>query len=353
MRLLSSFARRAAFAAVLLGFACAIGLYEPRVLIAQQQYPTPEKPPEVKVSDGERQLGEKIEKAPDAAAKLVAAEEFVKKYPKSQLRPQIVQYLSGQLIGVTDTAQKITHAEKFLGLFNEAGEGVHVAPLLIDSYVAAARFDDAFRVGASYLAKTPDDARILSPLAFHGIDQARRGNAKFSGAAQQYLPKAVSLLEAGTRPTGADEAHFNSFKTAWLPQLYQVQAVLALNDDKYTEAIASAQKAIALNPKDSANYYIIGYAKDREYEKMAGQYKSMSEGAPKQEMLGKINAHLDEVIDYYARTVAAAAGNPQQKALSDQVLQDMTAYYKFRHNGSTDGLQKLIDKYKQPAPPQP
>jgi hypothetical protein len=359
MRLLSSFARRAALSAALISFACAVCLFEPRVLIAapavtaQQQQPAQAKAPEVKVSDGESKLGEKIEKAPDAAAKLAAAEEFVNKYPKSPLRPQIVQYLSGQIMGVTDAAQKVTLAEKFLSLFTQAGEGVHLAPVLIDSYLAAQRFDDAFRAGAAYLATTPDDARILAPLAFHGIDQARRNNAKFTGPAQQYLPKAVALLEAGTRPAGADETHFNTFKTAWLPQLYQVQSVLAINAGNFAEAAARAQKAIALNPRDPGNYYVVGFSKDREYEQMAAQYKAMPEGPQKQEMLGKINAQMDEIIDYYARTVAAAEGHEQHKGLRDQVLQDMTTYYKFRHNGSTDGMQALIDKYKQPAPPQP
>ena len=30
-------------------------------------------------------------------------------------------------------------------------------------------------------------------------------------------------------------------------------------------------------------------------------------------------------------------------------MQPLTAYYKYRHNGSTDGMQQLIDKYKKPA----
>jgi hypothetical protein len=30
----------------------------------------------------------------------------------------------------------------------------------------------------------------------------------------------------------------------------------------------------------------------------------------------------------------------------NQAIQNLTPYYKFRHNNSTDGMQALIDKYK-------
>jgi hypothetical protein len=88
---------------------------------------------------------------------------------------------------------------------------------------------------------------------------------------------------------------------------------------------------------------------------MAAEHKSMAEGAPKAALMTKINAHLDEIVDHYAHAVALMEGQPQHQQLRAQVLQDMTSYYKFRHNGSTDGMQQLIDKYKKPAatPPTP
>jgi len=32
--------------------------------------------------------------------------------------------------------------------------------------------------------------------------------------------------------------------------------------------------------------------------------------------------------------------------MMQQLTTDLTDYYKFRHNNSTEGLQQLIDKYK-------
>jgi hypothetical protein len=41
-------------------------------------------------------------------------------------------------------------------------------------------------------------------------------------------------------------------------------------------------------------------------------------------------------------------GKPLYQQLHDQILQDLQSYYAYRHGGSTDGMQQLIDKYKQP-----
>jgi hypothetical protein len=57
---------------------------------------------------------------------------------------------------------------------------------------------------------------------------------------------------------------------------------------------------------------------------------------------------LDEVIELYAHAIGLSEGNAVYQQLHDQLLQDLEAYYKYRHNGSTDGLQQLIGKYKKP-----
>jgi hypothetical protein len=65
----------------------------------------------------------------------------------------------------------------------------------------------------------------------------------------------------------------------------------------------------------------------------------------------KAEAKLDEVIELYARVVALTEGKEQFKPMRDQTIQDLTSYYKFRHNNSTTGMQELINKFKQPATP--
>jgi hypothetical protein len=65
-------------------------------------------------------------------------------------------------------------------------------------------------------------------------------------------------------------------------------------------------------------------------------------------LLKKANQILDQVIEHYARAAALAEGKPQYQPLRDQVMLDLTTYYKYRHNSSIDGLQKYIDGYKVP-----
>jgi hypothetical protein len=60
---------------------------------------------------------------------------------------------------------------------------------------------------------------------------------------------------------------------------------------------------------------------------------------------------LDNVIEAYAHAVALAESNPNLQQVRQQYLQDLEAYYKYRHHNSTEGMQQLIDKYKTPAKP--
>ena len=342
MRSHSSFALRAFFA---LACACGAASYVGTRALAQND----KKP--VKVSDGESKLAQQIEKATDAAAKLTAAEEFIKKYPKSTLRPQIAKHLAGQVVGAPE-AQRIALAERYLSLFSEPGENEFVTPALVNSYAAAERFDDAFRVGAAWLAKNQDDAPVLAVLSFHGINQAARGNQKFAQQAREYGPRALKLFEADTRPARFDDALWKETKESWTPKVHQSLGFLAILTEKWAEALPHLEKAAALAPSDPLNYFLLGNLKDNEYRQMAAQYQGLMPGPARNEMLTKINAKLDEIVDLYARAVALAEGQPAHQQLREQVIQDMTSYYKFRHNGSTNGMQQLIDKYKpQPAKP--
>ena len=346
MRFLSSFLLRAVTARALFVFALLLGavcLNVTPALVAQ------EKPKEVKLSEGEAKLAEKIEKAAGAAAKLQAAEEFIKQYPQSSLRPQLVEHLSAQIMGVQNDAQKITLAERYLALFSGPGEGDTLSPVLVNAYVSAKKFDDAYRAGAAWLEKRPDDALVLANLSFHAIAQAQAGNTKFLPVAEGYGTRALKLFEAETVPAGYDATLWNEAKASWRPKLHQSLGLLALVNNKPADALKHLDQAAALNPNDAATFYLLASAKDEEYRQMAAQYQSMAAGAPKDELLKKINAKMDEIIDHYARTAALTEGQPQHQQLREQVMQSMTAYYKFRNNGSTDGMQKLIDKHKKPA----
>jgi hypothetical protein len=133
-----------------------------------------------------------------------------------------------------------------------------------------------------------------------------------------------------------------------LPQIYQEMAIISLMEQKPVEAQAKLEKAAKLNTSDPFNYMLLGSITNDEYQKMALAYKTMSEGKDRDDALVKINALLDKVIDYYAHGVGLSEGKPQYQNFHDQLLQDLASYYRYRHKNSTDGLQELINTYKQP-----
>jgi hypothetical protein len=59
----------------------------------------------------------------------------------------------------------------------------------------------------------------------------------------------------------------------------------------------------------------------------------------------KLNSLLDELIDTYGRAVGLATGKREYLGLLQQLIPDLTKYYKTRHR-DTAGLQQLIDKYR-------
>lgn len=321
--------------------------------VFQQQPSDSSKAQETKkpqLSEEEANAANAVNSAPDPAAKIAAADKFVKKYPKSPVRLEVAKYVAGQIAGVSDAAQKLTLAESFQKTFTADNEQEVILPILLDAYFAANRTDDAFKLGTSLLSKQPEDVGVLTQLAIAGTEEAKKRNPKYMTQSTQYGLKAIELIEANKKPTRLDEQGWGEIK-AMLPHLYQSMGVLSMASSNQTEAKPRFEKASTLNPADPFNYVMLGSIADDEYQKAAEKYKAMPEGKEKAEALKGAQALMDKAIDYYARAVATSEGKPEYKQLHDQILQDMTPYYKYRHGGSTEGMQQLIDKYKVPAKP--
>lgn len=311
--------------------------------LAAQQAQTPT----TMVPEAEAKAAKAVELAKDVNAKFVAAEEFVKKYPTSKARPQIAEHTASQIYAVTDPAQKVALAQKFLTLFNDPTEAKLVKPALIDAQVQLKQFDQAFDNGASYLAGDAEDVQIRIMLAIAGADLARGQNLKYVKASREYGAKAIELIEADKKPAALDNQTWVKEK-AMLPALYQQVSVMSLLDQQPAEAKVILEKAVKLTPADPFNQFLLGSIANMEYQTLAQTAQALPSGKSKDEMMPKVHAQLDKVIEYFARTVALATGNPQYQQLTTQVLADLTVYYKYRHNNSDEGLQKYIDGYKLP-----
>jgi hypothetical protein len=300
-----------------------------------------------KVSDGEAKAAKAVEASVDVNAKLLAAEAFVKKYPKSSLRQRLVDLIADQVFDQQDAAQRLALAQKALAIFNAESEVAAFKPAVIDGLAKLERYDEAFAEGAAFLAKNPDNIQILVNLAITGTERAKLGNGKYVTQSREYGLKAIELIEADKKPADMIAAVWDKFK-ATLPQLQQEMAIISMMQQNEADAQTRLEVAVKLKPADPFNYVLLASIANREYQKAGESYKSMMDGKAKDDARVKVNALMDKVIDLYAHAVALSEGKAGYERLHDSTLGDMTNYYKFRHQNSTDGMQKLIDGYKLP-----
>jgi hypothetical protein len=304
-----------------------------------------------KASPDEMKAAQAIAAAADSTAKLKAATDFVKKYPKSALRPQVARGLANHISSVKDAAQKVTLAQSYQEAFNEPSEQELIVPVVIEALSEAKRADDAFSVGNAHLAKNPDSLAVLIQLVATGTDEAKSQNGKFVAKSLQYDAHAIELIEGNKKPADVDDAGWTSYKTVVLPSLYQSMGLLSLVSGDRVKARASYTKASEIAPSDPFNYFMLAGIANDEYQSEAKRYQGMAGGPSRDEELKKARALLDTVIDAYAHAIALSEGNAALQKVRQQYMQDLEAYYKYQHNNSTAGMQELIDKYKSPAKP--
>ena len=316
-----------------------VSLFIVAVAIAQEQKP------EVKLSEGETKALSALNALTDPAAKLKAVEEFIKKYPKTPIRVQLADTAAAEIAKVKDPAQAVALGEAAQKIFTAPDEQINIQGVLLDAYVNAGRSEDAFRVGQTILAKDPDEVHAHVQLAFTGANEVKKQNAKYVKPALQSSVKAIALIEADKKPATMDAANWTNHK-ALLPQLYHQSAILNLVEGNLPDAQTQATKATTLNANDPTAFALLGMVINNDYLKSATSYKTMTDGPEKTAALKKLEGLIDQIIDAYAHAIALSAGKPEHQAMMQQLTTDLTSYYKFRHNQSTDGLQQLIDKYK-------
>lgn len=304
-----------------------------------------------KISDGEQKAIEKINAAGSVAEKLKAAAEYIKKNGKSQMRPRVAAYVSDEIAKVTDYNQRIGFVENFTKTFNLPEEADLIKPTLIDSLIGSNKFEEAFNEGSKHIERKPDDVIVLTQLAWAGANQARtqfQSNqpppAAMLQKASEAGAKAVELLEGDKKPEGMDATFWNNFRNAWLPRLYQAQGVmLYVNNDK-AGAKDKLEKAAGLDPYDPPTLLMLSDILSAEYTKLGERYQAER----KQALLTEALQKMDELIEWLARAAAATEGDAKYQALNGQLMDQLKNYFAFRHEGKTDGMTELIQKYKKP-----
>jgi hypothetical protein len=333
------------------GAADVLAQYQP-----QQQQPPPAQgqPQQPKVSsEAELKAAQAVENAADGAAAMAAAAEFVKKYPKSELRLEAARIVADKIAKVQDATQRAALSESFLKTFNAPGESNVINSDLALAYVSAKRLDDAYRVAdPAAVEKFERPMGVLVTLTMTGADEVQKGNVKYREQSRQLGLKAIEIFEADRMPEGTDAARWPAYKAEWLPKVYHSLAVISYVSGDRSDARAKLERAAALGTTEALSYYLLGRIADEEYQELAKKHKEAT-GAAQAEIHKQALARMDQAIDAYARSLALAEGDARYEQLRTGLRPVLEDYYKFRNNNSTDGLQALLDKYKKPAAAKP
>lgn len=286
-----------------------------------------------------------ISLATNPSTKLAAAEEFINRFPKSNSRLKAAELVAEEILKIKNGTVAITLVERAQSIFTLDEEREILKPVALEAYATGNRPKDAFKLAEEILARNPDDVYVLVQMTQAGADEVRKRNREHAEVALQYGLKAITLIEAGKKPPKVDDETWTQH-TANLGQLYQQTAILYLGAGNTAEAKTRLTKATTLRPHDPSNYALLGRVIHAEYVKDTEAYEALTDGKQKQETRKKLDAVVDTIIDAYARAAGLAMGRPEYQPLMQQVIPDLTNYYKHRHNQSTKGLKELINKYR-------
>jgi hypothetical protein len=285
-----------------------------------------------------------IKLATNPTSKLAAAEDFIARFPKSGERLHIAELVADELMKVRDGHVALALLERARTVFTAEPELEILKPVALEAYAIGNRVDDAFALAAEMLARNPDDLHVFVRMTRAGAQETRNRNRRHSDVSLQYGLKAIAIIEKGNKPSGLDDETWAAHK-AHLGQLYQETAILYLAAENTEEAKARLKRASELSPQDPSNFALFGRIINADYLSQLKSYEEMPEGKPKQEALKKLEVLLDSVIDAYARAAGLATGRAEYQALLQQVILDLTTYYKYRYK-STKGLPQLINQYR-------
>ncbi|HEU5459156.1 MAG TPA: hypothetical protein VFU83_01630 [Pyrinomonadaceae bacterium] len=295
-------------------------------------------------SPNEAQALAAIKLATNPTSKLAAAEDFIAKFPNSDERLRIAELIAVEILKVKDGNVALALLDRAKAVFTTEQEREILKPVALEAFTFGGRADDAFALAGEMLAKKPDDLNVLARITQAGAEETRKKNRKYVDVSLQYGLKAIAIIEKGNKPSNLDEEAWSAHKKN-LGQLYQQTAILYLAAQNTEEAKTRLKRASELSPRDPANFALLGRVIDSEYLAQMKSYEEMPEGRPKQEALNKLETVLDTVIDAYARAAGLATGRAEYQQLLQQVILDLTTYYKYRYK-STKGLPELINQYR-------
>ena len=207
------------------------------------------------------------------------------------------------------------------------------------------KFSDLFRVGDQILAEEPEHLKTIIHLAYAGYLAAGKGDDSFGDAALARARQALLLVDSGR---ASDWQPFAD-RTDALGHLHFVIGELTVKSDP-EESVRLFRRAVEIGGtvKGTPVLYsrlAAAYVSSR-YDPLSKDYQSRFAGKETSEesraALEKVNGVVDLVIDAYARAVSLAGDDARYTDARRRWSDELTRFYKFRHNDTTDGLEAFV-----------
>ncbi len=208
------------------------------------------------------------------------------------------------------------------------------------------KYAAAFGVGKQVLAVEPDNLRAIINLASAGYLASNAGDSALNAETLQFAERATAMLEQGAQPS--DWKPFTGRPDA-LAYLHFITGELILKE-RPAESVNLFRKAIAsdgavkqtpvIYSRLAAAYVASQYEpQSKEFETRFGGREATTESKA---ALEEIYGTVDRITDAYARAVALSGTQAQYAEARSRWMQELTRFYKFRHNDSAAGLEAYI-----------
>jgi tetratricopeptide (TPR) repeat protein len=222
------------------------------------------------------------------------------------------QLFFGKLSSETDPSKVVMLLDEYVRTVDDP----ETRPLIYEQYVRSyLRLENRAKVleyGEKALALNPDNIEIIALTASAYLQKPMEIEA-----AMTQVQKAVTIADAldlKPRPPALTDEQWAKQKNQWKSLAYSTRGLVELQKDESIEAaVTDLEKARDFSPANPLVEYRLGIA----------YWKSKK---------------IDEAIAALAKSAAVPS------EIQTQASQLLEAYYKARHNGSTEGLKELIEK---------
>ena len=213
-----------------------------------------------------------------------------------------------------------------------------------------------FELGRARLNKLPDNLGVILLLTRAGYANVATGgpnNKSLNPEAARMARRALDLIESGKAPDKWEPFANRDEAIGFLQYTIGLVTVETSPGDASKAFIKAAQSNSTFKKEPSTFTQLANLYEVNELKKLVDEYnvafppgKPISDDIkPKyDQMLAQIGTVQDRIIDAYARAAAVMGADPKYAASKKAVMSKLSAYYKARHEGSTDAqLQELIN----------